>query len=295
MSRRLPRASALLALVTTAGLGHAEPTARRTEVNVGLEGRVGQTTAPYVTSAFPRTSGYGGFLVASADLRVARSWHLGLRAPLVLMRVEQPAGALYAEAAWGNPELSASFEYPWHESDGRSLAVVAGLSAGIPVAEHDPAQLAGRALVLAQALEGFSEPGLFTPGVLPLTPAASLRWKSQRWLASAGLRLPLLFRLSEADLPEESDARALGFTPVATVDVAFRVWNWLSLAAAPRLTIRAVAPVDDHAGVVQLLAAGRAELHLHEALTVSLLFQAPVGGPLGGTTAAGGVGLQGHL
>lgn len=289
----LRRWSAVLALAATTAHVRAEPAHQLLEVE--LDGRMGQSTAPYFTSAFPSTSGYGGFLIARANARIAERWQLGLRAPLVLMRVEQPAGALYAEAAWGNPELSAGIELPWHERAGFQLAFGAGLAVGVPLAEHDAGQVAGRALLLADALEGLSEPGLFTPGMIPIIPSASLRAESRRWLFSASLRAPSLLRVSTADVPAASDPRAFAFVPVATLTAKVRVWRWLSMAVAPRLTVRALAPVDDGQQTVQLLAVGRAEFRLSEHISLAALGQAPVGGPLGGSTGAGGLALRGQF
>jgi hypothetical protein len=282
-----------LALLSAAAAAHAAPPEHVAEV--GIEGRAGQSTAPYFTRAFHSTSGYGGFLLLGARLRVARRWHLGLRAPLVLMRVEQPAGALYAEAAWANPELSAALSLPWLERDGWTLTFVPSLAFGVPVAEHDPAQLAGRALRLANALEGFSEPALFTPGVLPLTPTGRLTLESLRWKFSASLALPLLWRVSNADLPAESKPRSLGFTPVAVLEAQWRILPWLAVAVAPRLSAQAVAPADDDAESWQPLAAGHADFRLGEHLSLSAFVQAPVGGPLGGSTGAAGVAAVGKF
>ncbi|HEY6079680.1 MAG TPA: hypothetical protein VIW29_12785 [Polyangiaceae bacterium] len=261
-------------------------------VEVAVDSHVGQSTAPYFTSAFPSTSGYGASFVLATRLRIARSLQLGLRVPLVLMRVEQPAGALYAEAAWGNPELNASFEQPWLEHDGWSVGLGVSLALGVPLAEHDPAQLAGRALRLANALEGFSEPGLFTPGVLPLTPAGGLVLESPRWKFSASLALPLLFRVSNADLPPESEPQPFGFTPVLALEAQLRVLRWLSVAGSSRFTAQAVEPANDPAGAVQVLVAGRVDFHLGEHVLLSPLVQAPVGGSLGGSTVTGGLGLR---
>lgn len=284
---------AALAVLSAAAGAHAAPPDPVAEV--GIEGRVGQSTAPYFTSAFRSTSGYGGFLLVGARLRVARHWQLGLRAPLVLMRVEQPAGALYAEAAWANPELNAALNLTWLERDGWTLAFMPSLALAAPVAEHDPAQLAGRALRLANALEGFSEPALFTPGVLPLTPTGRLTLQSLRWKFSASLALPLLWRVSDADLPPESNPRSLGFTPVAALEAQLRILPWLAIAVTPRLTAQAIAPADDGATSWQPLAAGRADFRLGEHLSLSALVQAPVGGPLGGSTGAGGVAAVGKF
>ena len=46
-----------------------------------------------------------------------------------------------------------------------------------------------------------------------------------------GLRAPLvLMRVSDAALPPDSDAREIGFPPVATLDATLRDAPWLSLA-----------------------------------------------------------------
>ena len=264
-------------------------------LEVALSGRLGQSRAPYVTSAFPEVSGYGAAVTLEARLRLSSQLSLGVRAPLVLARVEQPAGALYAEAAWANPELSLAFERPWWQRDDWKLSWSTWLALGAPLAEHDRAQLAGRALHLADAWEGFSEPELYTPGVLPVTPAGSVALSGRRWRFLASLKLPLLLRVSQASLPSESETRSVGTVPVAELEARWQVMQRLALAAAPRLTLRAVTPVDDQAGAVQLLAAGRAEFRLAEALTLCVSLQAPVAGPLGGTTVAGGLAARGSF
>ena len=285
---RIARISAALASLSVAGSVYAAPP----EVEITLDDRVGQSTAPYFTSAFPKTRGYGASFILGGRLDLAENWWVGLRAPLALMRVEQPAGALYAEAAWGNPELSAGLERPWLDRDGWALTLGARLAAGAPLAEHDAAQLAGRALRIADALDGFSEPALFTPGVLPVTPGSSLTLTSPRWKLSAALAVPLLFRVSNADLPRESNPHSFGLFSVVTLEAQLRVLRWLSVACAPRFTARAIAPVDDDSARVQFLAAGRADFHLSDHLLLSALLQAPIGGSLGGSTAAGGLSLR---
>jgi hypothetical protein len=292
MSRLSPpcAASAALALLSVVAGARAAPPGPA--VAISVDGRMGQSTAPYVTSAFPSTSGYGASLVAGTRVYVAEHWQLRLRAPLVLMRVEQPAGALYAEAAWGNPELGVTYVRPWLEHDGWSSTVAVSFAVAAPLAEHDSAQLAGRALRLANALEGFGEPALFTPGVLPLTPASSVTLASRRWQLSGSLALPLLIRVSDADLRPENEARPFGLVALAALDAELRVVRWLSFAGSGRLAAQAIAPAADQASPLQPLAAGRADFHLGESLRLSVLIQAPIGGALGGSTVAGGLGMQ---
>jgi hypothetical protein len=291
------RGSAIRLLITSclllaARAADADPNPDDSRLQLSLEGRFGSSTGPYVTPAFPQTTAYGGVIGAHARLRVNQRLWLGLRAPLVLARVKQPAGALFAEAAWANPELSADFEALRLERQGWRLALHAGLALGLPLAEHDRAQLAGRTLAFADSLEGFGEPELFTPGVLPLTPRASLQLSSGRWRFGASLKLPVLARVSEASLPSDATTRALGLVGVAALEARLQLLRWLALGAAPRLAVRAIAPVDDHASAAQLSVLGRVEIRLADELSASALFQAPVAGPLGGSTLGGGLLLS---
>jgi hypothetical protein len=274
---------------------HADPTATfppEQRFQVVAEARAGTSTGPYVTEAFPETTAYGTSLALGGRFRWDRRGSLGLRVPLVLARLEQPAGALYAEAAWGNPELSGAFDVFRRDQDDWTLDLTAGVAVGVPLAEHERAQLAGRVLSFADALEGFGEPELFTPGVLPFTPRGRLLLSSRRWRFGASLKLPLLARVTDASLPADSATRALGFVPVAELSARLQLLTWLAVSAAPRLTVRAVSPVDDHAPPLQLLAIGRVELRLGAATSAAVVFQAPVAGALGGSTLAGGVTLR---
>jgi hypothetical protein len=276
-------------------LAHAEPPTpfpAKQRWQLAAEARAGASTGPYVTAPFPETTAYGAVLTLRGRFRWNRRFSVSVRVPLVLAGLQQPAGAFYGEAAWGNPELSGAFDLLRSEQDGWTLDLATSLALGVPVAEHDSAQLAGRALAFADALEGFGEPELFTPGVLPLSPAGHLLLSSQRWRFGASLKLPLLARVSDASLPSTSLARSLGFVPVAELSARLHLLSWLAVAAAPRLTVRAISPVEDHAQPLQLLAIGQAEFRLGRATSAAVMFQAPLGGVLGGSTLAGGFTLR---
>ena len=277
---------------------HAEPLAAPAYPSrpwhVELDSRFGTSTSPYPTTAFPEVSGYALLFNLNAEFAFTPQLKAGARWPLVLARLEQPAGALYAEAAWGNPELNLTFERPLGAPGELRLRGGTRLAVGLPLAEDDTraSQLEGRALALANALEGFGEPELYTPGVLPITPAALLELDYRRWQFAASLKLPLLPRVSDANLPVDSPKRPLGFVPVLELRARLRLFDWLALGAAPRLTMRAVAPIDDGSPPLQLLAIGQIEFRFGPTLQLAALFQAPVGGPLGGSTFAGGLRLD---
>jgi hypothetical protein len=98
--------------------------------------------------------------------------------------------------------------------------------------------------------------------------------------------------VSDASLPTASAKRSLGFVPVAELSSRLQLLSWLAVAAAPRVTVRAVSSVDDHAQPLQLLAIGQAEFRLGRATSAAVVFQAPLGGALGGSTLAGGFTLR---
>jgi hypothetical protein len=262
-------------------------------VQLSLDSQLGTSRAPYVTTALPQVSGYGAVFELDAQWWLRPRLHVGGRAALALLRIEQPAGALYAEAAWANPELNIALEQPLVDERGWALRLSPQLAVGLPLAEHDSvaSQLEGRALVLANAFQGFGEPELFTPGVLPVTPSASIELQSARWCFAFALKTPLLLRVTDASLPAESDARAFGFVPVLDATARFQPWRWLALGLGPRLTWRALPPVDDHGAPLQPFISASAEFYLAGAVSAALSLSAPFGGPLGGSTLAGGLRL----
>lgn len=262
-------------------------------IQLSLDSHVGTSTAPYVTEAFPEVSGYGVVVQLGAQLRLGPRLSLGSRAALALMRVEQPAGALYAEAAWANPELSLAFDQPLLRREKWELRLLPRFAVGLPLAEHASraSQLEGRALTLANAFEGFGEPELFTPGVLPITPSARLELRTEAWCFDLTLKVPLLFRVADASLPGDSDEHALGVVPVVDLALRFQPWRWVAFGLGPRLSWRALAPVDDHRGSLQPLLAASAAFRPADAFSVAVSLRLPIAGPLGGSTVAGGLEL----
>lgn len=260
-------------------------------VQLSLDSQIGTSSAPYVTSEFPKVRGYGAVVRVGAEYRLTPNLELGARAAVALMRVEQPAGALYAEAAWANPELSIEVLHPLLTDDDTELSLSPRLAVGLPLAEHESvqSQLEGRALALANAFEGFGEPELFTPGVLPVTPSVRLRLCDERWRFMATVKVPVLFRVSEASLPPESGTRSVGFLPVLELSARFQPWRWFALGLSPRLSWRALPPWRDHQGTVQPLLGATAEFQLRAAMVVAVVIRAPIAGPLGGSTLAGGL------
>jgi hypothetical protein len=101
-----------------------------------------------------------------------------------------------------------------------------------------------------------------------------------------------LARISATSLPADSDKHALGFVPVAELSARLQLLRWLAVSAAPRLTVRAVSPVDDHAAATQLFVSGQLEFRLGDATSAAAVFQAPLAGALGGSTFGGGLNLR---
>ncbi len=290
--------AALLALVVALfGTGaHAEATQpnnddRRTLTLAFDSLSMSSRGAPYVTTAFPEVSGYGVRLRLDAELALGPVLKLGLRVPLVLARIEQPAGGLFGEAAWANPELSAGVAQPWLARDGWQLLGATRLAIGLPLAEYDASgsELSGRALALADAGEGFAESELYTPGVLPIVLSERVMLKSSRFRFGAALKLPLLVRISEAGLPRQTETHALGLEPVAELSARVELLRWFALESAPRLTWRLLLPVGSTTSKLQLLLPVALHFRLAQPLELDAVVQAPVAGALGGTTFAGGL------
>ena len=268
--------------------------------------RIGEVTTPFYTTAFPQASARDGqatTTVIAGHLQLAPALWIGVRVPIAATRVEQPAGAHLDEAAWGNPELYGEHHTAFGSPDRVHLRSTARLALGLPVAEHGPASslMENRALAIADALEGWAERELFTPGVLPVTASGRLDLVRSPWVFSAGAKLPLLVRVSEADLSEESTTRALGFAPL--VEARATVWPWRSFGASlgGHAVIDAIAATEPArrvgpTGIVQLVLEPRLLFPIRSHFLLIADFVVPVGGPLGGgTNFAFGLHVFAHL
>jgi hypothetical protein len=243
----------------------------------------GLATAPFAVGALPEAKGQALSFLVGGERHLTGSLWLGLRLPLVVASVEQPAGSYVDATAWGNPSLRLTAR-----GDARRL----GPFVGAPLARHARSLLPNRALAIADGIEGQTDPGLFTPGVLPVTGFAQVTFDSPRWRLSSALELPLLLRVSDADLPPgDARTRALGFIPVLAVEGAAIVARGFGVALAASVALdlrRPVAEVHDPS-LAQFLVRASPFFRLGPQGVLLVDLQAPVGGARGGTSAALGL------
>jgi len=248
-------------------------------------------SAPFDVRTLSEAKGQALSFVTDAWYELQRETWLGLRLPLVAASVRQPAGSYLDETAWGNPELRLARRFSLNRRSETALELTLGGGVGIPLAEHDRSLMPNRALAIANAGEGFAEPELFTPGALPLTPFVRLDYTSRGFRALTLLKLPALFRVSDADLPAiQSEPHAFALSSVLALEAGYNFTRRLGLALAAQLAVE-VLPPSDHVRSVpawQLMLRGSPYFELGERITVLIDVQAPVGGALGGTTFAVG-------
>jgi hypothetical protein len=270
-------------------------TAPRLKLSLGA--RFGVSTAPFYTANFPSVRGHGFVFVLSGSYPLGAREEIGLTLPAGFLSVEQPAGAYVDEVTWGNPTVSVTHHRVSNVGDGRALRWFGRIGVSLPLAEHgEPgALLANRALAIASAVEGWREQESYVPGRLSVTPSAGLEFSTPPWKFDAGLKLPLVLEVSDANLPEDADAHAFGFTPVLHSGVDVKVAKWLIPSLNADLVINAVPPVD---GAREKIEA--AQLVLRPALTFPLSRRAllsadvlsPIAGSLGGSTFSGSLLLR---
>ena len=253
-------------------------------------------SAPFDVRSLSEARGQALSFVTDAWYELRGETWMGLRLPLVAGSVRQPAGSYLDEAAWGNPELRFARRFSLLGRSDAVLELTLGGGVGIPLAEHDPSLMPNRALAIANAGEGFAEPELFTPGELPLTPFARLDYASRGFRALALLKIPALFRVSDADLPaNQSEPHAFALSSVLSLEASYNFTRRLGLALASQLAVE-VLPASEHVRSVpalQLMLRASPYFEVGERATVLIDVQAPVGGALGGDTFA--VGLRAAL
>jgi hypothetical protein len=264
--------------------------ARAEPVGAELRARIGSVEAPFYTTAQPMvTSESQAYaLVLSAWYDLAPSWRGGVRLAAATSSIEEPGGSYTAAYTIGNPIL-----YAEH---GRSVAgfrIGARASLGLPLAGHGPeaSLVRNRVLAASDALEGWRDPELYRPGVLPLALEAEAARIRSHWRARVALKLPVLVRVSDAGLPAEARVRALGLQPILTVDAAWRPRTWLSVGLAVHAVALARAQIDPvrdvgRSGALHVGVAPHVALELRR-LTLGLELLAAAAGPLAGTAGLG--------
>jgi len=252
----------------------------------------GVAAGPFDARALSEAKGQALSSVSEAWYRLHGEAWIGVRVPLVLASVRQPAGSYLDEAAWGNPELRLARRFTLVRNAKLTLRLTLGAGVGVPLAEHAPSLMPNRALALANAMQGFAEPELFTPGELPLTPFGELDYASGSFRALALLKVPALFRVSDADLPDaESNPRPFALTPVFSLEARYSLTRHFGFALATQLTWDAL-PASEHVRSVpalQLMLRGSPYFELGRSGALFVDLQAPIAGLLGGNTVAFGL------
>jgi hypothetical protein len=254
-------------------------------VSLGLSSRAGLVTAPFVTTAFPEVSGFAAVLTGSAAVHTPPLGWLRLRVPLGVVRLDFPAGAQVAETVLGNLELS--LEHQLELRPATRWGLVAALVA--PSAPHGPeaSLLANRALALCSALNGGADSLLLTPGIMGLRVGSSVEQLRPPFAFRASLDVPVLVRVSDASLPDETETRALGIVPAIDLSAAWWVSAWFAASLGGRLItepLRVQEPTleRDRDQRLQFVLEPGLHARLGSHVAVALDASAPVGGALGG-------------
>lgn len=276
---------ALLVALAATTSAHAE------DVTASLAMHFGVATVPFTTTNFPIARGHGFVSVLSGSYRVAANDEVGVSVPGALVSVAQPAGAYVDELAWGNPTLRAV-----HGGGDGELRWFARADVSLPLAAHGApgALLANRALAIAAAIDGWRDPEWFVPGRMSLVPRAGLTRSAAWWSVEASLKLPLLVRVSKADLPDEARTHPIAVVPVVHSAATATIASWLTASTDLDLVVHAVPPAEgarSETRTFQLVIRPALTFSFGRGVLLTADFLAAVSGSLGGSTYAGGLVL----
>lgn len=267
--RRASAATLLLVLLCSG----AE--ARGDRFGASVEMRIGAATAPFFTEPIAEVESeltQARSMVLAVWFAIRPRVTVGGRWPAAPSLVKQPAGSYVNEKAFASPELFVEDPAALRASLG-DLALRAGVrfAVGVPMAQHGPPATLARnqTLAISDALDGWRNPELYTPGVLPFTLSArgQLACPGSRWRLDAALKLPVLVRVHDASLPDDARTRAVGFVPHAELGVAVALARWVSVELASHVAVHAPAPV---APVRDVGRSGAAHLGLEPRMTFAL-------------------------
>jgi hypothetical protein len=252
--------------------------------------------APFFSGTFPELDARGFLFTLAARYGVSPEWSLGVRVPLAAFSVRQPAGSYVDEAAWANPILSVTRAIEAARLGRSGLAAWVGADVGVPLAEHGPAVglLENRALEAGNAAEAYLRPESYLPSTLPFAVRGRGRWEDAPWSAEGEVAVPLLVRLGDADLPQDSRTHRLGLWPSVQVTGSVQALRWLGVSLGANTAVaaaRVFEPWHEASSVQASLRAGL-RFRLWKGLDLGLTFLAPVAGALGGEVYSGGVTLE---
>lgn len=257
--------------------------------------RAGSVEAPYPSATLGEVQSEAGqarLLRLGGAARVAEAVWVGGHVAYVFGGVEQPAGSYRAASVWGNPILFATLSRAdVAPATGSRLDADLSMSLGVPVAAErgDPdEQLDRRALAIGNALEGMTNPEIFTPNVLPLTWAGSLMLPTSYLQLSLAVELPLLVRLSDATISDGASSSAIGFVPNGRAHAAVWPWRWFGISLGGMVAWPVAEPVylETRSGDPQLTLVPRLSFALGARVLLALDATVAVGGPAAGTASA---------
>jgi hypothetical protein len=251
---------------------------------------IGVAEAPYFSATLGEVrsdAGQARLLRFGGAVHVTGATWVGAAVAHAMPGVEQPAGSYRAARAWGNPMLFGESSHA-HLADSIASGLEGRLRFGIGLPLAGGGQLGRRALAIADALEGMSEPELFTPDVLPLVVGGSLILHGDSVRASVGLKLPLLLRLSDESIPDGATTTPIGFAPGANARVTVWPLSWLGASLSGTLVWPLVRPVylSRRGGPPQAMVSPRLLFAIGPWVLIALDVDVAAGGPLSGTASA---------
>lgn len=294
MNGRIALLVAVLMFTTGTALAEAaiEPDLAPGGAQIDAQATFGVATTPFDVATLPEAKGQAFVLRAGGRYALPIPLSLELDVPLVLGSVAQPAGSYVDAAALGNPQIGVRYRFIERRSGEAALALAGAVAVGIPLASHAEDLMPNRVLAIADGIEGRAHPEWFTPGVVPITASGALGWASAPWRLETELRLPLLVRVTDANLPSmTTNTNTLGLAAVASGEARYRLSRRLSLAAGAHLFFDLAPSVAHVRDVSRVQDFERLSLHIHfgsrAALVVDL--QTAIAGELGGSTIAFGL------
>jgi hypothetical protein len=289
----LIRPAALLLVLLAPAAARADPAT----IQASVELRVGAARAPFYTDALPETSSeftQARSMILAASLRLAPAIWVGARLPAAPSTVRQPAGSYSDEKAFGNPELNADWLPAPPLLRGHPVRLAVRAAAGLPLAEHGSpvSLLQNRVVALSSALDGWRNPELYQPGVVPLTLSARALVAPRPWGGELAAKLPILVRIGDASLPDEADTHPVGLEPHVEARALVAPVDWFTAELGGFLVVHAlpaVAPAarSDRDGRLQPGIEPGLRFWPGGGVSLATHFSAALGGPLAGTYAIG--------
>ncbi len=217
-------------------------------------------------------------------------WKIAVRFPWVSISVLQPASSTLTYQGFGNLFVDAQQEFSSEEIWGWVFHGTLRFGVGVPFAclgDEDPN--CDSALILSDALTGWTRPELYQRDALPMFVEMETRFEKAEWKISSSIRVPIFMRYLD-DSSSLRENSSFGLLPTLELAFQYSPASWFSVGMASQIAMwapRLVRPQGESDSEIQLTTSFNILFSFNKNVALEIVSTVSPGGSLDGSYSVG--------